>query len=430
MVNFLTLKPIDKISGSIQLPGSKSISNRVLLLSAISDGTTYIKNLLYSDDIIYMLNALRKIGIKYRLFNKTECIIWGCKNIFQYKPNISLFLGNAGTAVRPLTAILSLQKNKIIITGDDRMKERPIKDLIDALQQGGGNIEYLEQKNYLPICLKGGFSGGNIFINGDISSQFLTSLLIAAPLANVDTNIIIRGTLVSIPYIDITLKIMQDFGIIVHNYDYKKFYIPAKQKYKSPKEYYIEGDASSATYFLAAAAIKGRYIKVKGINKYSIQGDIKFIDVLKKMGAKIIWGRNYVECIKKNILKGINLDANTIPDAAMTIAMLALFTDGSSTTIKNIYNWRVKETDRLHAMATELKKVGAIVTEGKDFIIIHPPKKIIYSKINTYNDHRIAMCFSLIALSNQSVTIINPECVSKTFPNFFNLFNKISHWKK
>ncbi|CAL4042817.1 3-phosphoshikimate 1-carboxyvinyltransferase [Buchnera aphidicola (Takecallis arundicolens)] len=428
MNSLLTLSSISEIKGSINLPGSKSISNRVLLLAAISSGTTYIKNLLNSDDVIYMLDALKMLGIKYYFKNKTDCIIQGCENILQYKSGISLFLGNAGTAVRPLTAILALQNKKIIITGNDRMKERPIKDLIDALIQGGGNIKYLGQKHYLPIQVQGGFQGGKIYVNGEISSQFLTSLLIAAPLAKIDTKIILNSMLVSKPYIDMTLKIMKDFGIILYNNNYKTFTIPAKQKYQSPGKYFIEGDLSSATYFLAAAAIKGKSVKVYGINKHSIQGDIYFVDILKRMGAKIIWGENYIKCIQGK-LKGIQLDANDIPDAAMTIAMLALFTDGSSTTINNIYNWRVKETDRLYAMSTELKKIGAIIKEGKDFIFIKPPKKFIYSHINTYNDHRMAMCFSLLALSNQSVTIINPECVSKTFPQYFYEFQKISRFK-
>lgn len=429
MINHLTLNPISSISGNINLPGSKSISNRVLLLAAIAHGTTYLKNLLYSDDTIHMLHALKTLGIKYHFVNKTECIIEGCNNIFSYEPGISLFLGNAGTAVRPLTAILALQKIEVIITGDQRMQERPIKDLIDALKQGGSNIEYLKQNNYLPIRIQGGFSGGEIIIKGNLSSQFLTSLLIAAPLAMADTNIIIEGVLVSIPYIDMTLKIMKDFGITVYNNNYQNFYILGNQKYQSPKEYLIEGDASSATYFLAAAAIKGKNIRLTGINKYSIQGDVYFMNILEKMGAKIIWGKNYIECINQGKLRGISLDANTIPDAAMTIAILALFTDGSITTIKNVYNWRLKETDRLHAMSTELKKIGAIVQEGMDFIVISPPKKFLYARINTYNDHRMAMCFSLIALSDQSITILNPECVSKTFPDFFDQLNQVSHFQ-
>ncbi|WP_343128015.1 3-phosphoshikimate 1-carboxyvinyltransferase [Buchnera aphidicola (Takecallis taiwana)] len=426
MHSLLTLNPISEICGSINLPGSKSISNRALLLSAISQGTTYIKNLLYSDDILHMLQALKMLGIKYNFTNQTDCIVQGCENIFQYQSGISLFLGNAGTAVRPLTAILALQNKKIIITGNHRMQERPIKDLIDALIQGGSDIKYLNKKHYLPIQVQGGFRGGDIHIHGNISSQFLTALLIASPLAMLDTKIIVSG-LVSKPYVNMTLKMMTDFGVTVYNDNYKIFTIPSNQKYQSPGEYFIEGDVSSATYFLAAAAIKGKSVKLYGISQESIQGDICFANVLKKMGAEIIWGDNYIKCIRGS-LSGITLDANNIPDAAMTIAILALFTDGSSTTINNIYNWRVKETDRLYAMSTELKKIGAIIQEGRDYIVITPPKKFIYSYINTYDDHRIAMCFSLLALSNQSVTIINPECISKTFPKYFYEFHKISHF--
>ncbi|CAL4321177.1 3-phosphoshikimate 1-carboxyvinyltransferase [Buchnera aphidicola] len=426
MNDILTLNPISYVHGNVVLPGSKSISNRSLLIAAMSCGTTLLKNLLNSDDIYYMLHALKKLGIHFTLKdNNTTCIIQGCSGKLNIHNTSSLFLGNAGTAIRPLTAILSSQNREIVVTGDDRMQERPIKDLIDALKQGGAIIQYIKKKNYFPILIKGGFSGGKILVKSNISSQFLTALLISAPLSKIDTHIVVDGELVSRPYIDITLSIMKSFGITIKNDQYKNFYIQGNQKYSSPGEYHIEGDASSASYFLAAAAIKGKSVRVTGIHKNSIQGDIKFIDILENMGAKIFWGKNYVECFK-NHLQGIILDANDIPDTAMTIAMLALFTDGSITKIKNIYNWRVKETDRLHAMTTELRKVGAIVEEKRDSIKIIPPKKFVHVKIDTYNDHRIAMCFSLIALSNQPVSIINPKCVAKTFPNYFTELYKIS----
>ncbi|WP_343182352.1 3-phosphoshikimate 1-carboxyvinyltransferase [Buchnera aphidicola] len=424
MYNKLVLNPISSINGNIYLPGSKSISNRVLLISAISNGTICIKNLLSSDDVNHMLQALKTLGIRYQFTDRTTCIVYGSGNKFNFSPETYLFLGNAGTAVRPLTAILSLQKSNVIITGDKRMKERPIQNLVDSLKQGGGKFRYLKNENYLPIKIKGGFIGGNIVIQGNISSQFLTSILIAAPLAQLNSKIVIQGELVSKPYIDMTLKIMQQFGIKIYHKNYKYFYINGNQKYQSPTEYIIEGDASSATYFLAAAAIKGPQVRVIGIDKNSIQGDIQFVSVLEKMGAKIIYGKNFIQCMK-NVLTGIELDANHIPDAAMTIAMLALFANGR-TIIKNIYNWRVKETNRLEAMSAELKKIGANVSIGKDFINITPPKKFLHAEIETYNDHRMAMCFSLIALSGQYVTILNPQCVSKTFPNYFSEFQKIS----
>ncbi|WP_075433838.1 3-phosphoshikimate 1-carboxyvinyltransferase [Buchnera aphidicola] len=427
MQNSLTLKPVKYVSGELNIPGSKSISNRALLLSAVSCGRTILKNLLYSDDVKYMLDALLALGVKVFINkNSSECIVDGISRPLFSSKKTTLFLGNAGTAMRPLLGILSLSKNKIILTGEDRMQERPINHLVDALRQGGACISYLQKNDYPPVYIKGGFRGGKIFINGSISSQFLSSLLMTAPLAQVDTEIIVEGDLVSKPYIDLTLNIMKKFGVIVKVIDdYKSFYIQCQQKYISPKEYFIESDLSSATYFLAAAAIRGGCVKINGIQKNSIQGDLDFINILQNMGASIEWKKNSLICTKKKLM-GISIDCNHIPDAAMTIAMLGLFAQ-QLVYIKNIYNWRVKETDRLHAMTTELRKIGAKVQEGADFIIVYPVKRFLHATINTYNDHRIAMCFSLIALSEVSVTLLNPSCVNKTFPSFFQTFKSICH---
>ncbi|QJC33359.1 3-phosphoshikimate 1-carboxyvinyltransferase [Enterobacteriaceae endosymbiont of Donacia clavipes] len=429
MKNILVLKPIEKIQGSIILPGSKSISNRVLLLSSLAKGKTKLINLLNSDDVNYMLKALKLLGIKFFLSNnKTTCIITGNNGIINPQKKLKLYLGNAGTVMRPLTALLSLNKKcDIILTGDPRMQERPIKHLVDTLTNCGAIIKYLKNMNFPPIQIKGGFKNTkNIQIKGSISSQFLTSLLLISPLIKKDISIIINSNLVSKPYIDITIKLMKIFGVNVQNNNYKYFKILGKQNYISPGEYLIEGDASSASYFLSAAAIKGGTVKIKNITKNSIQGDIKYTNVLKKMGATIHYGKNYISCTK-NILKSINMDMNHIPDVAMTIAVTSLFANGI-TIIKNIYNWRVKETDRLKAMSNELKKTGAKIITGKDYIIITPPKKIKKIIVETYNDHRIAMCFSLLALSNNSVSIINPQCINKTYPNFFKEFKKISFY--
>ncbi|NIH41231.1 MAG: 3-phosphoshikimate 1-carboxyvinyltransferase [Buchnera aphidicola (Periphyllus aceris)] len=413
-----------KINGEIILPGSKSITNRALLFSALSSGKTYLKNILYSDDVKYMLNALKLLGIKFKLSNdKKTCKIYGAGKKFPMIKNITLFLGNAGTAVRFLLSVLSIKNSNIIITGDERMKNRPIKHLVNSLIQGEAKLSYIEKKNFLPIKINGQFKGGKITLNGSISSQFLTALLIAAPLSLKKTKILIKGKLVSKPYIDITIKMMKSFGVIIKNFNYKFFLINGNQKYVSPKKYFVEGDASSASYFLSAAAIKGGTVKIKGVGKKSIQGDIKFCSILKKMGAKIYLGKNFIQCTK-NKLKSIDMDMNDIPDAAMTIAITALFSNGT-TNIRNIYNWRVKETDRLYAMATELKKIGAKIEEGKDYLTITPPKKFKKVEIETYNDHRIAMCFSLISLSGTSVTILNPSCTNKTFPNYFKDFLSI-----
>lgn len=426
--NEITLQPIELFSGTINLPGSKSVSNRALLLAALSKGTTRLTNLLDSDDVRYMLDALTALGVHYQLSDdKTICDITGVAGFFTVDKPLELYLGNAGTAMRPLAAALCLGDNNIVLTGEPRMKERPIKHLVDALRQGGAKIDYLENDGYPPLQIHGGFKGGAIQVNGSVSSQFLTALLMASPLAAQDTEITIIGDLVSKPYIDITIKMMATFGVEVKNYHYQKFVIKADQHYLSPETYLVEGDASSASYFLAAAAIKGGTVRVSGIGKQSLQGDTQFAKVLEEMGAKITMADDYIEC-RKGELNGIDMDMNHIPDAAMTIATTALFAKGP-TTIRNIYNWRVKETDRLAAMAAELRKVGAEVEEGQDYITIVPPVQLKHAKIKTYNDHRIAMCFSLLALSDTPVTILDPNCTAKTFPTYFEQFAKMSKIK-
>lgn len=425
MTGSLTLQPIDAFSGTINLPGSKSVSNRALLLAALAKGKTRITNLLDSDDVQYMLKALKALGVQFTLSdNNTVCDIEGGGGKFTLSEPLELFLGNAGTAMRPLAAALSLSQGSVILTGEPRMKERPIGHLVEGLRQGGAQIDYLEQENYPPLRLRGGFSGGEITLDGTISSQFLTAVLMAAPLAEQNTTIHIDGDLVSKPYIDITLAMMRIFGVEVENHQYRQFQIQGRQQYQSPGAYLVEGDASSASYFLAAAAIKGGPVRVTGIGKNSMQGDVLFADVLELMGAEVTWGENYVEC-RRGELIGVDLDLNHIPDAAMTIATTALFAQGE-TVIRNIYNWRVKETDRLAAMAAELRKVGAEVDEGEDFIRIMPPDVLQHAKIETYNDHRMAMCFSLVALSDTPVTILDPGCTAKTFPTYFTQFEKMS----
>ncbi|CAL4320979.1 3-phosphoshikimate 1-carboxyvinyltransferase [Buchnera aphidicola] len=429
MKDKLLLKSVKVVNGVINLPGSKSITNRALLLSSVCKGTTCLKNMLYSDDVKYMLKALTKLGIQYNFKKKKKiCYVQGIgKNFFKIN-KISLFLGNSGTSIRFLLSMLSLEKNNIILTGNKRMKERPIKHLVDALIQGGAKIKYLDEQGYPSILTKGNFIGGKIFLNGNISSQFLSSLLMSAPLSKKNTKIYIKNLLVSKPYIDLTINIMKSFGVKIINNEYKSFYIKGSQQYISPKNYFIEGDASSASYFLAAAAIKGGQVKVKGIGKNSIQGDIKFCNVLKKMGAYIKIKKNYIICKKKkNILNKIDMDFNDIPDVAMTVVILALKAKKVSY-IRNIYNWRVKETDRLFAISTELKKLGVKIFEGLDFIGITPTKKLNHVNIETYDDHRIAMCFSLISLFNCDVTILKPNCVKKTFPKYFSKLQSIFYY--
>ncbi len=433
MLKSLTLSPIALINGVVRLPGSKSISNRALLLAAMAEGTTRLHNLLDADDTRCMLHALKTLGVECRFFASAAynaCEINGTGGALSANsaPSgslpLTLFLGNAGTALRPLAAALSLKNNSVILTGETRMTQRPVGHLVDALRQGGAEIDYPGQENYPPLHIAGGFRGGTLTLQGSVSSQFLTALLMAAPLAPLDSDIHIQGSLVSAPYIDITLDLMKTFGIDVIHQDYRVFHLKGRQRYRAPGDYWIEGDASSASYFLAAAAIKGGTVRVMGAGKKSVQGDIHFADALEKMGARISWGSDCIQC-SRGELSGIDMDVNHIPDAAMTLATTALFASGP-TRLRNIANWRVKETDRLSAMATELRKVGATVEEGEDFIYIIPPKQLIEAKIDTYRDHRLAMCFSLLALSDRAVTIRDPECVAKTFPDYFAQMARLS----
>jgi len=414
----LTLDPVAKVSGEVNVPGSKSLSNRALLLAALAEGETELTNLLDSEDIEHMLNALTKLGVSYRLSeDKTQCVVQGNGGAFNVAEPLELFLGNAGTAMRPLCAALAASHVDTVLTGEPRMEERPIGDLVDALREADAEVTYL--KNALQI--KGRtLNSGEMSVDGSVSSQFLTALLMAAPLFSGDVTIRIKGELVSKPYIDITLDTMAKFGVTVENDNYQTFTVSGDAKYIAPGKFMVEGDASSASYFLAAGAIKGGTVRVTGIGQNSIQGDIRFADVLEAMGATVVW---YVE-VTGAPLKGVNMDMNHIPDAAMTIATTALFAEGP-TTMTNIYNWRVKETDRLAAMATELQKLGAKVEEGHDYIKVWPTDSLKHAEIDTYNDHRIAMCFSLVALSDTPVTINDPGCTRKTFPDYFTRFKTL-----
>jgi 3-phosphoshikimate 1-carboxyvinyltransferase len=441
----LNLPAASHAQGNITLPGSKSISNRTLLLAALSsnqdiDAHNYseIYQLLESDDTARMLEALQVLGVGLEQYKNIAWRITGCGGDFPYKGNtdkpVDLFLGNAGTAFRPLTAALALSGGHYYLHGVPRMHERPIGDLVDALRQIGANIEYCENEGFPPLKI----SPANIDVSkpikirGDVSSQFLTALLMALPLTKQQATIEVVGELISKPYIEITLNLMREFGVHVQREGWQKFTVPANSHYLSPKKYFVEGDASSASYFLAAGAIaarNGATVIVHGVGLNSIQGDIRFVDAIAKMGA--IFEQKIVEVgsvsvSAPNKLKAIDLDCNHIPDAAMTLAILALFAEGT-TTLRNIASWRVKETDRIAAMATELRKVGAIVVEGADFIQITPPATLTPNTvIDTYDDHRMAMCFSLVSLGGVPITINDPKCVAKTFPNYFDVFKSIA----
>lgn len=425
MTNQKKLKAVQSVSGQVTLPGSKSITNRILLLSAIADGATTILGPLVSDDTLHMIDALKKLQVDLTQKDNGDILIHGTRGNFKNK-SAEIFLGNAGTAFRPLTAALSFSKGQYTLSGLPRMHERPIKDLVDALLQLNADITYLGQEGYPPLKISPSeiMINGPIKIRGDISSQFLTSLLMAMPLTKKEVVIEIEGDLISKPYIDITLNLMARFGIHVKKIDWKHFVIPGSTSYVSPGEIFVEGDASSASYFLAAGALAGD-IEVKGIGRNSIQGDVKFTEALVLMGADINILEASIQVRKVAALQAINLDCNHIPDAAMTLAVLALFAKGT-TKLLNIGSWRVKETDRIKAMATELRKLGAAVTEGNDFIEITPPLKIKeHVEIDTYDDHRMAMCFSLVSLRNIPITINDPACVNKTFPTYFEVLESI-----
>lgn len=431
-MNQIKLNPAASARGTIKLPGSKSISNRVLLLAALSTKgeVTRARDVLDSDDTRVMLDALNTLGVPITQVAEHDYDIVGTGGNFPNK-NADLFMGNAGTAIRPLTAVLALQNGTYSLHGVPRMHERPIGNLIEALQQIGAQVNYTGNVGYPPFLLSPAIlpSGDlSLSIKGNVSSQFLTAILMASPLLGQNITIHVIGDLISKPYIEITLNLMARFGVNVMRNGWSSFSITAGSTYSSIKEIYVEGDASSASYFLALGALGGGPIRVTGVGLSSIQGDVKFADALQLMGANVMMGENWIEVrgIEGGQLLGIELDCNHIPDAAMTLATAALFAKGN-TKLTNIASWRVKETDRLNAMATELRKVGATIEEGDDYIIITPPSDDDWrhAEINTYDDHRMAMCFSLVALSKVGVTINDPKCVGKTFPTYFEVLQTL-----
>ena len=433
----IQIGPFKRAQGSIVLPGSKSISNRALLLAALSTGTTTLKNLLDADDTQVMRNALRQLGLSITDQANNVCLVEGCGGHFPVR-KADLFMGNAGTAIRPLTAALAMQGGDYRLSGVARMHERPIQDLVDGLRQVGAKIEYELQEGYPPIQIAAADIKIQdvVKVRGDVSSQFLTALLMALPLVAVKpVRIEVIGELISRPYIDITLKLMARFGVHVACPDAQSFVIPARTSdavYKSPGQLSVEGDASSASYFLALGAIGGGPVRVLGVGKDSIQGDVAFADALALMGANIRAGEDWIEVTGvKNAsgkLNGITIDCTEIPDAAMTLAVAALFAEGP-TRLNNIASWRVKETDRIAAMATELRKVGATIEEGADYIVVNAPSQGDWKPpsegIDTYDDHRMAMCFSLAAFGPHALIMNDPNCVAKTFPTYFSEFAKV-----
>lgn len=430
---FLDLPAVSAVSGVVRLPGSKSISNRILLLAALAEGETEIHDLLASDDTARMLDALGTLGVTVIQTGESDYRVQGIGGREPVRFAVSqadLFLGNAGTAFRPLTAVLALMQGHYRLSGVPRMHERPIGDLVEALRQLGADITYLGQEGYPPLEIRPAcICAGEVTVKGNVSSQFLTGLLVSLPLTGRKMVVTVEGELISRPYIHLTIALMARFGVHVTREGWQRFTLDGGQSYRSPGRVFVEGDASSASYFLAAGAIGGGPVRVEGIGKDSLQGDVHFAGALAQMGARIDSGDNWIEASAPlaGRLRAIDLDCNHIPDAAMTLAVVALFAEGV-TTLRNIASWRVKETDRLTAVATELRKLGVMVEEGADFLRITPlPVSQLKPgrAIDTYDDHRMAMCFSLVSLA-VSVRINDPDCVAKTFPDYFERFSGIT----
>ena len=433
-MKFLDLDPIARVAGSVRMPGSKSISNRVLLLAALSRGNTLVRDLLDADDTRVMLEALRRLGVQAERVPEGVSV-HGVAGEFPVK-SANLALGNAGTAFRPLTAVLAFASGEYRLSGVPRMHERPIGDLVDALRELGARIDYLGNEGFPPLAVHPGAirRDATVRVRGSVSSQYLSALLMAAPLAGAGARVEVKGELVSSPYVEITVNLMRRFGVEVAREGWIRFTVPPGP-YSSPGEIRVEGDASSASYFLAAGAISGLKgggpVRVEGVGRSSIQGDVRFAEVLERMGASVSMGEDWIEAgagkeaRARGRLKLLDADLNHIPDAAMTAAVAALFADGPST-IRNIASWRVKETDRIAAVARELRKLGAAVDEGADFIRVAPPAALRPASIDTYDDHRMAMSFSLAALGGVRVRINDPDCVGKTFPQYFEALASIS----
>lgn len=434
-MEFIDLPPMCKAAGTVRLPGSKSISNRVLLLAALAEGETVVEALLDSDDTRVMQNAVKSLGVE--VVEEGDALrVVGCGGYFG-KLQADIFVGNSGLSIRTLVPAIVASLGGcddpdavVRLAGVPRMHERPIGDLVDGLAQLGAVVEWLGEPGYPPLALRPArLSADRISVRGNVSSQFLTGLLQAAPLVARERplTIDVEGELISRPYVEITLNLMERFGVIVQREGWNRFVVPSGQRYVSPGRIAVEGDASTASYFLAAGALGGGPVRVVGAGRHSIQGDVKFADALAEMGAQISWGDDWIEARAPDSggLKAIDLDLNHIPDAAMTLAVAALFADGPSH-LRNIGSWRVKETDRIAAMATELRKLGASVQEYPESIHITPPAQLQRAEIDTYEDHRVAMCFSLATLSGPYVRINDPKCVNKTFPGYFDTFASIA----
>ena len=429
-LSFIDLPAILSAQGTVRLPGSKSLSNRILLLAALAEGETEVRDLLKSDDTDRMLEALATLGVKVTPLGEGAIKVAGCGGKLPVK-SADLFLGNAGTAFRPLTAALALSGGSYRLSGVARMHERPIGDLVDALRHLGSDITYEENTGYPPLQIRPAAQNSKLTVpvKGNVSSQFLTGLLMALPLLGRTVTVDVVGELISKPYIEITLACMRRFGVDVQRDGWQKFTVQAEARYTSPGVVYVEGDASSASYFLALGAMAGGPVRVEGVGADSVQGDIRFADALAAMGARITMGPNWIEAAAPadGVLKGIEQDCLAIPDAAMTLVPVAAFAK-SPTKLTGIASWRVKETDRIEAMANELRKLGGTVETTADTLTVIPPASpnaFHCAEIETYDDHRIAMCFSLMSLATP-LRILDPGCTAKTFPDYFDRFAAVT----
>ena len=431
----LDLAPVRRAAGEIRLPGSKSISNRMLLLAALASGETRLKGVLDSDDTRVMREALRALGVRIESLGSEENLLVsgiGSARGFPVK-RAELFLGNSGTSARSLTAAVALADGHYRLSGVARMHERPIGDLVEPLGEAGAQIEWLGMPGFPPLAVSPSHrrAATTLRIRGDISSQFLSALLMALGWAGGGARIEVAGELVSRPYVELTLGLMRRFGVDVRREGWSAFEIEPGAGYESPGTVEVEGDASSASYFLAAGVIGGGPLRVTGVGAASLQGDIAFADVLAAMGGSLSLGDDWIEARGTTPLEPFDLDLNHIPDAAMTAAVLALFSKGACT-VRNIASWRVKETDRIAVMATELRKFGASAEEGRDWLRITPPANFSGRPaggnriaVDTYDDHRMAMCFSLASFGPLPVRINDPGCVAKTFPGYFDAFGRL-----
>jgi 3-phosphoshikimate 1-carboxyvinyltransferase len=431
----LDLAPARRAAGRVKLPGSKSISNRTLLLAALSRGATVLTGVLDSDDTRVMRAALAALGVAVEEIAGPQLVrVQGVAGASFPAKRAHVFLGNSGTSARSLAAVLALSDGEYELSGVPRMHERPIGDLVEALRQAGARVRYLGNEGFPPLRIepREPVAAPRIAIRGNVSSQFLSGVLMALPAAKLAARVEIVGELISKPYVDLTLGLMERFGVRVQRDGWSSFDLPGGAGYESPGELEVEGDASSASYFMAAGTLGGGPVRMEGVGRASTQGDVHFYRVVAAMGAKVEFGDNWIEVSGRPPLEPFDLDFNLIPDAAMTAAVLALFAKGPCT-LRNIGSWRVKETDRIAAMATELRKFGAQVEEGPDSLRIVPPAGFLDPSaprsapvtVDTYDDHRMAMCFSLASFGPRPVRINDPKCVAKTFPEYFQVFGKL-----